>query len=119
MAVHYLRQTNNNNENQRTQQTSKTISFNRNELNTLLAFYGKKVSQGILKDYAIDHLTTHAIFSFYRNTFESAYLQIRKNYKISKSKYCLMNATGSILKQNDNLESVINYINNSRLTIIK
>ena len=77
MAVHYLKVKTDTNEIYHNQQNTKSISFNRNELNMLLSFYGKKVSQGVLKDYAIDHLSTHAIFSFYRNTFERAYLQIK------------------------------------------
>lgn len=121
MAVHYLKVKTDTNEIYHNQQNTKSISFNKNELNMLLSFYGKKVSQGILKDYAIDHLSTYAIFSFYRNTFERAYLQIKKNHKSSKSKskYCLINASGSILKHNDSLEMLINYITNSKLTAVK
>ena len=121
MAVHYLKVKTDTNEIYHNQQNTKSISFNRNELNMLLSFYGKKVSQGVLKDYAIDHLSTHAIFSFYRNTFERAYLQIKKNHKSSKSKsrYCLINASGFILKQNDSLDMLINYITNSKLSAVK
>ena len=60
--------------------------FNKTELNQILSIYGKKVSEGKWKDYAIDHLEAFAIFSFFRNTFESASLKIIKHKRISKSK---------------------------------
>ena len=121
MAVNYLKVKTNTSEVYRNQEDTKSISFNRIELNKLLSFYGKNVSQGILKDYAIDHLATHAIFSFYRNTFERAYLQIQKNQRSSKSKsrFFLIGATGTILKQNDNLDILISYVIRSSLTIVK
>lgn len=117
MVVHYLR----NNETPHSNSYKKNIFFNKYELNSILSFYGKKVSQGLLKDYAIDHLGTQAVFSFYRNTFESAYLQIHKNKKNSKHmyKYCLINSSGAMLKQNEDLEVLINYIDNLKLAIIK
>ena len=93
MVVHFLSQ---GQEIQKDNSDKNITFFNKNELSSILSFYGKKVSQGLLKDYAIDHLKTHAIFSFYRNTFESAYLQIYKNKKITKSrsKYILINSAG-------------------------
>ena len=39
--------------------------FNKTELNQILSIYGKKVSEGKWKDYAIDHLESSAIFSFF------------------------------------------------------
>jgi hypothetical protein len=118
MAVHYLSQ---DNENQKNNSDKKNVFFNKYELNSILSFYGKKVSQGLLKDYAIDHLRTQAIFSFYRNTFESAYLQIQKNRKITKlrSKYSLINSAGILLKDNESLEALLAYIDKSGLTIVK
>ena len=113
MAVHYLKIPN--------QQNLKAYtSFNRSELGLILAIYGKKVSQGIWKDYAIDHFANNAIFSFYRSSFEKAYLQIEKNTKFTKSrlKYRLIDSVGRILKQDNDLSKVVSFLSSSQLKIV-
>ena len=113
MAVHYLKIPN--------QQNLKAYtSFNRSELGLILDIYGKKVSQGIWKDYAIDHFTNNAIFSFYRSSFEKAYLQIEKNTKSTKSKlkYRLIDSVGRVLKQDNDLTKVISFLSSSQLKIV-
>mgnify|MGYP001418089300 FL=1 len=95
--------------------------FNKTELNQILSIYGKKVSEGKWKDYAIDHLESSAIFSFFRNTFESASLKIIKHKRISKSKlkYHLVSSSGSDIKCSNELDLIINYLNKANLEIIK
>ena len=95
--------------------------FNKTELNQILSIYGKKVSEGKWKDYAIDHLESSAIFSFFRNTFESASLKIIKHKRISKSKlkYHLVSSSGSNIKRSNELDLIINYLNKANLEIIK
>ena len=119
MAVHYLKIPNQENLKHYNSKES-YMSFNRSELNLILSIYGKKVSQGIWKDYAIDHCTNNAIFSFYRNSFEKAYIQLQKNSKITKSKlkYCLIDSIGHILKQDNDLSTIVNYLNNSQLKVV-
>tara|TARA_B100000902_G_scaffold378060_1_gene410938 strand:- start:844 stop:1188 length:345 start_codon:yes stop_codon:yes gene_type:complete len=111
MSIHYLYHIK---ETQKNNSHIKNIFFNKHELNSILSFYGNKVSQGILKDYAIDCLSTQAIFSFYRNTFENAYIKIIKHNYISKSSigYQLVNATGSHLKLSNDLDKIIKYLDN-------
>ena len=95
--------------------------FNKTELNQILSIYGKKVSEGKCKDYAIYHLESSAIFSFFRNTFESASLKIIKHKRISKSKlkYHLVSSSGSDIKRSNELDLIINYLNKANLEIIK
>ena len=95
--------------------------FNKTELNQILSIYGKKVSEGKWKDYAIDHLESSAIFSFFRNTFESASLKIIKHKRISKFKlkYHLVSSSGSDIKRSNELDLIINYLNKANLEIIK
>ena len=81
MVVHFLSQRQ---EIQKDNSDKNITFFNKNELSSILSFYGKKVSQGLLKDYAIDHLKTHAIFSFYRNTFEVLTYKFTKIKKLQK-----------------------------------
>ena len=113
MAIHYLKIPN--------QQNLKTSTFfDRSELSLILSIYGKKVSQGIWKDYAIDHCTNKAFFSFYRSSFEKAFLQIEKNTKTTKSKlkYRLIDSVGRVLKQDNDLTKVVNFLSSSQLKII-
>ena len=113
-------------QNQQINQNSKPSAltqtfFNKTELNQILSIYGKKVSEGKWKDYAIDHLEESAIFSFFRNTFESASLKIIKHKRISKSKlkYHLVSSSGSDIKRSNELDLIINYLNKANLEIIK
>jgi|TARA_Y100000385_G_scaffold124795_1_gene129717 hypothetical protein len=113
-------------QNQQINQNSKPSAltqtfFNKTELNQILSIYGKKVSEGKWKDYAIDHLESSAIFSFFRNTFESASLKIIKHKRISKSKlkYHLVSSSGSDIKRSNELDLIINYLNKANLEIIK
>lgn len=103
------------------QSTSSLTFFNRSELNQILSIYGKKVSEGTWKDYAIDHLEHSAIFSFFRNTFENAALKLIKNKKMNKSKlkYHLVSAAGKIIKRSNEIENIIKYLNSTNLEIIK
>ena len=100
-------------QNQQINQNSKPSAltqtfFNKTELNQILSIYGKKVSEGKWKDYAIDHLEASAIFSFFRNTFESASLKIIKHKRISKSKlkYHLVSSSGSDIKRSNELDLI-------------
>ena len=108
------------NQNSRPSALTQTF-FNKTELNQILSIYGKKVSEGKWKDYAIDHLESSAIFSFFRNTFESASLKIIKHKRISKSKlkYHLVSSSGSDIKRSNELDLIINYLNKANLEIIK
>ena len=54
------------------------IFFERGELNHLLLMYGRKVSAGEWRDYAMDALPGRALFSVYRKTAEAPLYQIEK-----------------------------------------
>ena len=43
------------------------IFFNRTELNQLLSVYSRRVARGEWRDYAIDHRSGMAVFSFFRH----------------------------------------------------
>jgi len=44
------------------------IFFNRTELNQLLSVYSRRVARGEWRDYAIDHRSGVAVFSFFRHS---------------------------------------------------
>ena len=119
MAVHYINPSNPRT-NYNLKPESRITTFNKSELNLILSIYGKNVAQGIWKDYAIDHTKDHAIFSIYRNTFEKAFLSIKKNSSKQKrqKKYTLYDANQSKIKDADVLNDIINQLQNKKIKVV-
>jgi len=119
MAVHYINPSNPRT-NYNLKPESRITTFNKNELNLILSIYGKNVAQGIWKDYAIDHTKDNAVFSIYRNTFEKAFLSIKKNgSKIKRQKkYILYDANQSKIKDADILVDIINQLQNKKIRVV-
>ena len=117
MVIHYL---NTQTRDEKLDQKTHLTSFNKIELNMILSIYGKNVSNGIWRDYAIDHNENIAVFSIYRSTFEKAFLQIIKNKKSLKKqkKYLLLNAHYKKLKDSNELVSIINFLDFSLKRIV-
>ena len=109
MVIHYL---NIQPRNEKLDQKTRITSFNKVELNMILSIYGKNVSNGIWRDYAIDHNENAAVFSIYRSTFEKAFLQIVKSKKSLKKqkKYLLLNANNKKLKDSNELIGIIDFL---------
>ena len=57
----------------------KIIFFSKLELTSILNLYSKQVSKGYWRDYALDSIIDHAIFSIYRHTHDKPMFQIIKN----------------------------------------
>ena len=109
MVIHYL---NTQPKDEKLDQKTRITSFNKVELNMILSIYGKNVSNGIWRDYAIDHNENTAVFSIYRSTFEKAFLQIVKSKKSLKKqkKYLLLNASNKKLKDSNELIGIIDFL---------
>lgn len=54
------------------------VTFDRNELRTLLNEYSRRVAAGEWRDYAIDLLKDRAVFSVFRHTAEHPLYSIEK-----------------------------------------
>ena len=117
MVIHYL---NTQPKDKKLDQKTRVTSFNKVELNMILSIYGKNVSNGIWKDYAIDHNENTAVFSIYRSTFEKAFLQIIKSKRSLKKqkKYLLLNANNRKLKDSNKLVDIINFLEFSLKRIV-
>ena len=57
------------------------ITFSKNDLNSIIQVYSKKVSNGIWKDYSINFERNYAEFSIYKHTYASPEFSIIKNKK--------------------------------------
>jgi hypothetical protein len=85
------------------------VTFNRLELNRILNVYGRMVSEGEWRDYAIDFLKDRAVFSIFRRASEVPIYRIEKDPRLARKQgmYCVISATGLILRRGHELERVL------------
>ncbi len=105
---------------QRPAPNSLPVSFDRRELNQILRVYGRKVADGVWRDYAIDHLKERAVFSIFRRTSEVPLYQIVKQPKLARRQgaYSLVAASGQILKRGHDLANVLRVIDKPALRVV-
>jgi len=85
------------------------VAFDRKELGQILSVYGRMVSAGHWKDYAMDFLSDRAIFSIYRKASEHALYQIVKTPALRKKQgqFSVIAPGGLILKRGHELSAVL------------
>ena len=90
------------------------VTFQRRELDQILRLYGRMVAANEWRDYAIDHLSDRAVFSVFRRTSETPLFSIVKNPALARKQgaYCVVSATGMILKRGHELARVLSVFDN-------
>jgi len=85
------------------------ITFDRIELNRILCVYGRMVSAGEWRDYALDFLEEVAVFSIFRHASEMPLFRIEKRPKLRarQGQYSVVAAGGVILKRGHELAQVL------------
>jgi hypothetical protein len=85
------------------------VTFNRLELNRILNLYGRMVSEGEWRDYAIDFLKDRAVFSIFRRASEVPIYRIEKDPKLARKQgaYSVIAASGLILRRGHELDRVL------------
>ena len=85
------------------------VCFDRLELNRILTLYGRMVSAGEWRDYALDFLEEVAVFSIFRRTSEIPLFHIEKRPKLrsKQGQYSVIAAGGVILKRGHELVQVL------------
>jgi hypothetical protein len=85
------------------------VTFNRQELNRILHLYGRMVSDGEWRDYAIDFLKDRAVFSVFRRASEVPIYRIEKDPRLARKQgaYSVISASGLILRRGHDLERVL------------
>lgn len=99
-------------------QRARTVTaFDRHELSTILAVYGRKVAAGEWRDYAIDLGTDTASFSVFRRTSECPIYRIEKTPKYARKQgaYSVVAASGLVLKRGRELARVLGVLEPARL----
>jgi hypothetical protein len=94
------------------QGTAGPVSFDRRELNQILAVYGRRVAEGEWRDYAVDHLRDSAVFSIFRRASETPLYRIVKQPRLARRQgaYSLVAPGGMILKRGHDLANILRVI---------
>ena len=85
------------------------VTFDRPELNRILSVYGRMVSAGEWRDYALDFLEDAAVFSIFRHAAEMPLFRIEKRPRLraKQGQYSVIAAGGMILKRGHELAQVL------------
>ena len=83
------------------------ITFDRPELNRILAVYGRMVAAGEWRDYALDFLEDVAVFSIFRHAAEIPLFRVEKRPRAKQGQYSVIAAGGMILKRGHELSQVL------------
>ena len=88
------------------------VTFDRRELQDILALYGRKVAEGEWKDYAIDFSRDKATFSIFRRAAEFPLYRVEKTPKLARKQgaFSVVTTTGLILKRGHDLRRVIDVL---------
>ena len=91
--------------------------FEKNELKIILDLYAQMVSQGSWKDYGLNISSKYIGFSVFKNSSEGAMYKICKNFKPNNKnlKYLITDSKGRILKNSDDLVTLIKNTNWKKL----
>lgn len=94
-------------------------TFDRRELDDILAVYGRKVAAGEWRDYAIDMSRDKAVFSVFRRSSECPLYRIEKNPKLARRQgaYSVIAAGGLVLKRGHDLRRVLRVLE-GRLRVV-
>ena len=95
------------------------IAFDRKELGQILSVYGRMVSQGHWKDYAMDFLPDRAVFSIHRKASEHALYRIEKNPALrhKQGQFSVFAPGGLILKRGHELPSVLKVFDKNKFQL--
>ncbi|HEY0917943.1 DUF2794 domain-containing protein [Devosia sp.] len=96
------------------------VSFDRRELMAILNVYGRKVSTGEWRDYAIDFLRERALFSIYKRSSERPLYVIEKNPRLRhrQGQYMVTGQDGRVLRRGHDLVAVLRVLD-AQLALVK
>jgi hypothetical protein len=96
------------------------VFFERRELNRLLSLYGRMVSAGEWRDYAIDGLSESAVFSVYKRSSESPLYRIEKRPGLARRQgaWAVVGQGGMILRRGHDLEKVLRFFDRGRFKVV-
>ena len=95
--------------------------FVKKELQSILNLYAKKVSAGHWKDYGLSINKKEITFDIYQRTSENPIYRISKNLnpKNKTEKFYILDKNGKIIKKSENLDSLINKVEWTKLKLVR
>ena len=92
-------------------------TFARDELESILAVYARKVAAGEWRDYALEMSRDRAVFSIFRKSTEYPLFRVEKAPRLARRQgaYSVVAATGLILKRGHDLRSVLAALDGPKL----
>ncbi len=96
------------------------VFFDRRELNQLMQLYGRMVSAGEWRDYAIDGLSDAAVFSVYRRASEAPFYRIEKRPELARRQgaWSVVNQAGLVLRRGHELAQVLKLFDSRRFKVV-
>ncbi|WP_138381038.1 DUF2794 domain-containing protein [Luteithermobacter gelatinilyticus] len=96
------------------------IFFTREELQHILNIYGRMVSAGHWKDYAMQAGKEQACFAIFQRASERPLYRITKTPKLERKQgaYALISAQGQILKRGHDLRQLLKYFDRKFFKLI-
>ena len=97
------------------------VFFERRELTRLLSLYGRMVSAGEWRDYAIDGLSESAVFSVYKRASEAPLYRIEKRPALARKQgaWAVIAHGGLVLKRGHELEQVLKVFDRARFAVVQ
>ena len=97
-----------------------TVFFERRELIRLLSLYGRMVSAGEWRDYAIDGLSESAVFSVYKRSSEAPLYKVEKRPALARKQgaWAVIGQGGMILRRGHELEQVLRFFDRGRFKVV-
>lgn len=89
--------------------SSAVVSFSRQELREIMDLYGRMVTAGEWRDYALDFTADEAVFSVFRRASETPLYRIKKDPKLARRQgaYSVVAVGGLVMKRGHDLARVI------------
>jgi hypothetical protein len=97
------------------------VFFERPELTRLLGLYGRMVAAGEWRDYAIDGLSDHAVFSVYRRSSEQPLYRIEKRPDLARRQgvWSVVGQGGIIMRRGHELEQVLKVFDTRKFRVVE
>ena len=97
------------------------VFFDRRELNTLTGLYGRMVSAGQWRDYAIDGLAEAAVFSVFERAAEQPLYRIEKRPALARRQgaWAVIGRGGMVLRRGRELAEVLRVFDSRRLRVVE
>ena len=97
------------------------VFFERRELNRLLSLYGRMVSAGEWRDYAIDGLSESAVFSVFKRSSEAPLYRVEKRPGLARKQgaWAVIGQGGMILRRGHELDQVLRFFDRGRFKVVE